>query len=964
MVDSKIFDEKYEALNKKQKEAVDTIYGPVMVVAGPGTGKTTILTLRIANILRKADAKPDEILALTFTEAGARNMRDKLREIIDDTSFRVNIFTFHGFANYIRGIYPENFTKIGERMPASDADKIEVIESILNKQGFRELRVSEFGISIGKVSGRISDLKRELITPESLAQIVGGEEIKIKDEIKSLQKEKVTKTAEKEIERKEKAVRRLAEFAALYELYERELKSRALYDFDDAILELIRALKENGDMRSEVRERFQFILADEHQDANGAQNEILKLFKDEDEVDPPNIFVVGDDKQSIFRFQGASLEHFYNFASEFPGAKKISLEDNYRSQRTILDASHSLISSDGRSHQKLSSNVPHAEKKIEVVEYTDYESELMGVAKEVKAIADKNSGESVAIITRNNQALFDIAEYLKAINVNFKIAGERSLFEDIEYRKLLSLLEALCDPYEGRLLAALYAGYFNAPIHELLRIAGAARRERRDPAELLFAKDSGINEMGEIMDLISRAKKTLVTEMLQGIKDAVYTNSAPAAYDALRAVFDEARKLVVKKRSATLGDLVSHLKFLEKHHLAPLSGEKAVNAKVELLSIHRAKGLEYDYVFIIDATAKRFEGSGKRGDLLAIPGVGIDSQLEEERRLLYVAMTRGKRHVTISYSLAGERGEDNAPTGLLEEIDPKFVDRHVAADIEKIDLLKTPRMDKAAKIEELRVAFLSRSFSVTALNNFIECPWKYLFRNLLLIPDVSEYSANLGNACHNTLRVFHLNTKKGKCMTERELLDLVSQSVHHEPFSQSEIPLALEKAEEYVSAYVKSFVPFTPDEEVYVEEAFSFSYPMVLGGKQASIQITGKIDLARERGGAVSVIDFKTKKRMTANAIKGLTKTDTGNEWRQLQFYKFLFENARPESTVSEGVLTFLSPEKGVPLSEKFTLTNEDKKEIEERLSRVLSSIYDFNFLNETCGEKDCEYCSLSTTFR
>ncbi len=945
---SDTFDKKYKELNNKQIEAVDTIYGPVMVVAGPGTGKTTVLTLRIANILLKTDAKPEEILALTFTENGARTMREKLRDLIGDTSFRVNIFTFHGFANFIRSRYPENFTKIGERMPASDADKIEIIEDLISHTTFKELRVSQYGVSISKIGGRISDLKRELITAKDLLKI-------IKKEGKACP----PSASPAGDGRREKHLARIEEFAELYSEYEKELERRKLYDFDDAILELIDALRGNEEMLAEVRESFQFVLADEHQDANGAQNEILRLFKNDKEADPPNIFVVGDDKQSIFRFQGASLEHFYNFKSEFKGAKIIELEDNYRSQRIILDSSHSLISRDGRKHQALTSNVVHKERKIEIVEYNEYETELCETARRIKKLTENYAGRaSIAVIARHNKTLFDLAPYLEAEEVNFRIAGERSLFESLEYKKLFTLLTALADPYDGRLLKALYAGYFNVPVERLLQIAGEARKSRQDPANLIF-EDPLTEQVTLIKSLISKAKRTEAVEFLKEIRSELYKTSEEG-YEVLRTVFEEARKLTVKNRAATLDDLVKHLAFLERHNLAPLSGEKGTNAQVELLSVHRSKGLEYDYVFILDVSSRKFEGKGGRGDLLKIPGIGIDGETEEERRLLYVAITRARKHVTMSYSLIDEKGGGGAPSALLAEIDPEFFDRTVVAESVKRDLLSVPKIKDAKKREAFRAAFLTRGFSVTALNNYLECPWKYFFRNLLLIPDVPEYAASLGNACHNVLKDFHLRAKRGEIVKGKALKDLVAAMVHREPFTHSELPLALEKAEEYITAYADDFQGFKSDEIVYIEEPLSYTHYLKDKERSFDITITGKLDLARDEAGEVSVIDFKTKKRMTRNAIMGKTKNDSGNEYRQLQFYKMLTENAKPDVTVVEGILTFLNPDEGKVRSEVFELAKSDRDDIESVLRDTLIEIHDLEFWDKTCGDKDCEYCSLS----
>ena len=931
---------------------MDSVYGPVMVVAGPGTGKTTVLTLRIANILAKTDAKPEEILALTFTDNGAKNMREKLREIIGDASFRVNIFTFHSFANHMRGLYPENFSKIGERMPAGEAEKFEIIEDIISNQSFRELRVSQYGVSIGKIAKRISDLKRELISPKDLEKLIKSEEKSL--DAKEKESRRYGRDPDFASGKKEKYFIRIKEFARAFELYEKELQKRSLYDFDDAILELIRALKENPDMASEMRESFQFVLADEHQDANGAQNEILKMFKAEG-VEKPNVFVVGDDKQSIFRFQGASLEHFYNFSREFKGAQKISLNESYRSHRIILDASHSLISKDDGAHQKLKANVQYEEKKLEIGEYTDYTSELFDIARKVKEIISKRGNrETIAIIARGNKALFDIAPYLEREKVKFNIKGERSFFSDFHYRKLVYLFEALVNPYDGALLKALYAGYFEADIADVIALANAAKSRRRDFAALFL--EGNVNH--RVKELIAKAKRMPALEFLKEIKDEIQKNRSTFEYDVLRAVYEEAGELTKKNRGATLDDLVEHLKFLEKHNLAPLASGAEMQANVELLSIHRAKGLEYDYVFIIDAVAKRFEGSGRRGDLLQIPGIGVDTELAEERRLLYVAITRAKKHASISYSLTGDEGGDTSPSVLLSQIDPKFAQKvvhpkeSVRADLPDIALPPTHK-------RILREAFLTRNFSVSALNNFLKCPWKYVARNLLLVPEPTEWSALLGTACHNALKIFHINAKKGKALGKKELKRLINQCILAEPFTASDLPVALEKAERSIFAYADSFVPFKKGEKISVENSEAFVYRVKDGRDDFGITVTGKIDLSKETNGRTRVIDFKTKKRMTRNEIKGETKNSDGDEMRQLQFYKFLLENTKKDCNVESGTLTFLMPERGKVLSETFELNDTDKAKIEETIRKSLLSIYRLDFRGETCTDKNCEYCSL-----
>lgn len=974
-MDTTIFKEKYKVLNAKQKEAVDALDGPVMVIAGPGTGKTTVLTLRIANILLKAGAKPEEILALTFTESGVRAMREKLREIIGDTSFKVNIFTFHGFGNYMRSLYPEYFSKIGGRVPASSIDTVEIIEDILSRESFKELRPTTFGVKVSEISKRIGELKKEAISPETLKEMLKKERREHQAYVKSL--DKVNKTTEAEIERKEKYLTRMDEFARTYELYEKELEKRELYDYDDTILGLIDALRENPDLQAEMRENFQYVLADEHQDANGSQNEILKFFRgvELDAVDPPNIFVVGDDKQSIFRFQGASLENFYQFEEFFPGAKKIDLTHNYRSHSNILETAHHLISHDGRDHTALSPNVSYEIKPIEVLEFNDFEEEVAGTISKVKDELSKNPKDKVAIIARTNGALFEIARYLEKEKIEFSLIGEKSLFETHAFTKISLLFEALLEPLnDEKMLPAIYLGFFKINLHDILAIENNAKKKRVAFGALLL---KGIFEGEELNDLdslkklreelevfIANAKKLPLLEFLKNISPKLLDGSDKEASEVLRGLFVEGDKLVIKKRNATLEDFVDHLKRLQKHNLAPIAETAEKDAHLELISIHKSKGLEYDFVHIVDVTDKKFEKSGRRGDLLKIPGVGATRDVEEDRRLLYVAITRAKKHATLSFSLAGIKGEDQAPSALLDELKGELLKKTKVEKVEKIDLFQSGEKISSDLKKELKETFLKRNFSVTALKNYLECPWKYFWRNLLLVPDVKDFQALLGTACHEALRNIHHLAKKGKLVKDKELKKIIEDAVEAEPFSKSELSVALEKAEEYIGSYVKSFENFGEDKKIFIEEKISVPLFVQNGGKDFEIMLTGNLDLAEKEGNRVKVIDFKTKKRVTRNEIIGETKNSDGSLYRQLQFYKFLWERSNKDDVVEEGVLTFLVPDKGKILSESFSLGKEDSQNVEKVVVDALKEIHSFSFWDKKCEDKKCRYCELADIFK
>ncbi|MDQ5927940.1 MAG: ATP-dependent helicase UvrD/PcrA, partial [Patescibacteria group bacterium] len=337
VISSPVFDKSYKGLNPEQKDAVDTIHGPVMVIAGPGTGKTTLLTLRIANILKETDASASSILALTFTESAVSSMRQKLFGIIGTDAYRVQINTFHGFANDIIRRYPEYFPRIIGSRNIREIEIIKMIREIIDANDFAHIK--PFGSPFHYVRDAvksIQSLKREGVTPEKFIENVELSSRPAPDGVHNVDDLPSKKDADVEVR-----TLRNKELATVYKAYEAMLTERKLYDFDDMLLDVVAALRDNDTLRATLQERFQFILADEHQDANASQNAILELLCSFD--DKPNLLIVGDEKQAIFRFQGASLENFLYFKRKFPSAKVIFLTSNYRSGQPILDAAHSLI---------------------------------------------------------------------------------------------------------------------------------------------------------------------------------------------------------------------------------------------------------------------------------------------------------------------------------------------------------------------------------------------------------------------------------------------------------------------------------------------------------------------------------------------------------------------------------------------------------------------------------------------
>jgi DNA helicase-2/ATP-dependent DNA helicase PcrA len=344
-----LFEKSFSILNKEQKEAVENIEGPVTVVAGPGTGKTQILTLRIANILKEmgSDFAPN-ILALTFTNSGVHAMRKRLVEFVGvELAYQVSIFTFHSFAEDQIKKNPEVFKDFSFSRPISDIEKIEIIEDILNRSDLKALQTfsSDFHYT-QKIISAIDNLKSEAFTPEDFKKTFP----KIEERI--LQKEgenafyKINRGEAKKGEIKkeilakiEKQKEKQKELLGIFIDYQEKLKELKLYDFSDMILSVVFEAENDNDFRVSLQENFLYLLVDEHQDTNNAQSKIIEIISSASiNENRPNIFTVGDQKQAIYRFQGASLENFTSFREKYSDVKIINLDKNYRSSQNILDS--------------------------------------------------------------------------------------------------------------------------------------------------------------------------------------------------------------------------------------------------------------------------------------------------------------------------------------------------------------------------------------------------------------------------------------------------------------------------------------------------------------------------------------------------------------------------------------------------------------------------------------------------
>jgi len=965
------FLKRYKELNLAQKEAVDTLEGPVMVIAGPGTGKTRTLTLRIANIVRQTDTEPDNILALTFTEAGVISMRKNLAEVMGADAYAVNINTFHGFSNNVIKTYPECFPRIIGSEPITDSEKIRIIESVLENTSLKKLRpMGDRFHYLRDILGAISDLKREGVDVKDFKEIVSEWRKKfsaIEDlyynsgRYKGKMKGKYA-DEEKDIVKNE-------DLTLIYETYEKELAERKLYDYEDMIMETLKALRMDENLLLSLQEKYQYVLVDEHQDSNKAQNKILELLLSFH--DNPNVFIVGDQKQAIFRFQGASLDNFYYFKDLYIQAKLIALGENYRSTEEILSGAYSLIPED----EELKSSVGKGEK-IKIYEFANEIAEEYFLADEIKRkIQEKVLPEEIAVLFRENKDGIPIAETFAKYGIPFVVESDNNLLSDRDVRRIITVMKAVSDTTDPSLAEAMHMSFFGVNPLEIYKILDETRKGKTSLMEsVMKSKNPEIKAFGEKISVWRTISKN---ETLMETTDAIITESGivpdimarPDSLERMEKITDfyaHVREFAERKKNANLEDFINHIGVMEEYGVSVGSRKSALSEKkVRLMTAHRSKGQEFGSVYVVRAIDGLW-GNKRRPEKLRLPysvyslsGRDIEKseKQDDERKLFYVALTRAKRELAITWSREGKEGREQLPTEFIGEIREDMV---VRVQTEKWNK-KTPehmrvllsRAPKTEPKEEIRKiveeTLKEKGLSATDVNDYLECPWKYFYTGLFRIPEKKGLPLIFGTAVHAALKDFFESVKEQGLRKDY----LILRFKHHlgnEPLKKNDFEELLAKGEKALSAY---FDEHKDD----LEKDFLAEFNIAGVEVAPDVTIKGRIDRMEKKGFSDEVIvtDFKTGRPKSEREIT------TGNIKRQLVFYKLLldgYKNGKYKMVSAQ--VDFVEPdEKGKCKRVSFVVTPEEEETLKKEIIKIADEIRSLAFWDKRCSDKDCPYCKL-----
>jgi DNA helicase-2/ATP-dependent DNA helicase PcrA len=986
-MDETSYNEGYNKLNAAQREAVDTIDGPVMVVAGPGTGKTQVLALRIANILKKTDTKADAVLCLTFTNSGVRAMRDRLEHYIGNTAHDVVIRTFHSFAIDLVERHYELLDYAVMPSLLSDDEAVFLVDQILHENEWGHIRPrTNPSMYFGDLKQLISILKRERISAEAFLYEVEADIKSLQNDPESISTRGESKgKMKKEVEKKIESLERTSEVVEFYRLYEDKKRTMSRMDYDDVLEYSVRLAEEYEDVSADIRENYLYVLVDEHQDSSGVQNSFLKAVWKETEL--PNIFVVGDDRQLIYGFSGASLSYFTEFSNLFGKAKLIPLTENYRSTTNILALADELLQS-SMTVGKLSSNI-EGDDTIHLSEYTYPRDEIIAAGLYFKhQIEGGVDPRQCALLVPRNYHVRDALATLSSLGVPVSYGANVSLFSTRQTEVLRRVLGIIAAPYDAKLLAESVldreSGISPLVGHGFLRQTKVDRLTIDElvnygRGDTLFSGESPVAKWGSKLkgwvDALSHEKLSLLVSSLGNellVDSSANNDELLENVEVVRSFIHLATLFQENNKKPTLTAFLDYIDRLESYGAHIELAHFASEAGVQVMTLQKSKGMEYTCVWVAHMNEEVLMSEKKNGFTLPekIKEHVNERTIEMAKRELYVAITRAKQSCTISYASKAYTGTGLSLAHIIRDLDPKHFDIHDATATEQELLAQGPELytrtivrPSTNTIEDLKQLvvdnYADTKVSVTMLNNFFECPRKWYFRNFLRLPEVKGVSLALGSAVHSTIEYI---LKAGSLPTdihiqEKIYLELEKEGVVEGAVFKKLAKDAISAVKHWLSSYyVHLSTDFTS------ERSLQFRDPLY-----SHLLMYGKIDLTeRTSDGTITITDFKTGSSKTPGMIEKLGEDGRMSDLlRQLAMYSYLVSGAEKGKVVARSRLLFLESKSTDKNSlyeahideEKRDLLIRDIKEYDEALKT--GSWVDRECHYKSYGGTDtCEYCA------
>ncbi|THH37946.1 ATP-dependent DNA helicase [Neolewinella litorea] len=1018
-------------LNDRQRAAVEAVEGPVMVLAGPGTGKTHLLAARIGNILLRTDAGAQNILCLTFTDAGVKAMRERLLSFIGPEAHRVSIFTFHSFCSQVIQHNLHYFGRPGLE-PLSELERIRIIRDLLDRLpqtdplrlGYHETYHYE-----DHLQDLFAQMKAENWTEDEMQQrittYVDGLERHPDFTYQRKYKDKQAgdpKTGLIEEERGRMA--KLASAVSLFPRYQEALRQQRRYDYGDMIGWVLRAFHDHPALLRSYQERFRYLLVDEFQDTNGSQERIIRLLTDYWEN--PNIFIVGDDDQAIYEFQGARLNAMVDFHNRYArDLTVVTLTENYRSIQPILNGAEAVIN---RNVLRIGDRLPHRDidkrlnsnsagadagavpaegagpRGITYRSFPDHRQETGYLVGQLKHWHEAGIpwSEMAVIYAKHSQA--DLLRHLlERAGIPYRSKRRPNVLDGRPVRQLRDLLRYLHAEYErpgtGEYLIfrILHFRCFGLRPHDL-SLVNLGRldavdvhgrfpgwREYLQQAELYpYGVEEGAalhRVAGWLEEAIGRIGSLPLAELVEyvlngsGLLAGVLRDPNRAELLQHLATFtDFVLRELSRRPRLTLRDLLETLDQMDGNRIElPLRSHLDQADAVLLVTAHSAKGLEFEKVWMLDCSEKSWgPGGGRSRSRFKLPDTltyaGTEDEEEARRRLFFVALTRARSEVVLSCAEFSSKDKLQQHVAFVDELmdggdvahretnlDAAILDELALLQLSPKDPARFPLLERSA-IDQLLSEF---RLSVSALYAYLDCPLRFYYEKLLRVPDRERERTVYGSALHEALQDYFLRMKRDPdhAFPSREELVYnfeIALAKRRGLLSRKGYESRLERGRRELVTYYDTFrKDWVNDVEIEY---------LIRNAEVDGIPLTGIIDRIDVMSDAyVRVVDYKTS-TAGSGKLRRPSKTNPygGDYWRQLTFYKLLYDN-RPGNLrrVKEGRISYLltNPD-GQQTEERIELMTKDTDALRKILRDTWEAIQDHQFTG--CGKPDCEWCRFA----
>ncbi len=1026
------FLERYNKLNERQREAVDTIYGAVMVIAGPGTGKTEVLSMRIAALLRsEAQVQPQEILCLTYTDEATNSMRRRLVQIIGTAAHKVNIHTFHAFCNNVIQNNSEHFS-LRSLQPISDLERTELlykmIEELPRGHPLRKLSGNIY-FDTGKLHRLFDVMKKEHLTAESVSRSIDTyiEDLPNREGYIYKVNGKGYKKGDLKQKLVEEEIRKMEDTRAaahLFDKYDAMMKEAGRYDFNDMIAWVLEAFEHNPALLQSYQERYQFILVDEFQDTNGSQNELLNFLTSYWEN--PNVFVVGDDDQGIYEFQGARIRNIVDFYERHKAdIKIIVLPQNYRSSQAILDKAMASIENNKKRlinqlHElELDKNIVAAAERFiggnetitpVVKAYSNVLQEEADIVLQIERLQQLGVPlRGVAILYAQHRQAQNIMALMERKGIPFNVKKPVNILELPLTEQILNVLRYLDQerkkPFDGEevLFELMHAPYYGIEPTDIAHLSLYIQSNRKEKGPIrwrllisnpLLLESLGlrsakaIQRLGNSLDQWEKQQLSLPLPLLvekivheSGIvAHLVRTTDHVWNLQALHTFFEFVKETYARTPRIKPAEFLQTVSRMNDEHISvPLQRVIQNENGLHFYTTHSAKGNEFEYVFLIGVTKNFWEGKKGGGNEYRMPDTitATDEDAEKSyktevaRRLFYVALTRAKKHLQVSFAINDNAGKALETSVFIDEISTP--EERVQQSVAGEDIMKhlewaiqpVPEIRiKTANAEWIERVLQQFIMSYTALSKFLRCPLAFYYETILKVPYQKNDALAFGSAVHYALeRMFRdMKENKGVFPDKDHVLGAFNSALYSESscFTQVQFDRRMEQGHTLLSEYYDHYIDTFPKD---VEIEFKVPRYMLDG-----VPVTGKIDKIELSGDSCKVVDYKTgdpDKSATPMTAPPNDKEPLGGDyWRQMVFYKLLLENYEDRSwRVTTGMFDFVQKNKtGQYKQVVVPIFAQDEEIVMGQIKDAYRRIMNHEF-DRGCGKETCHWCNFAKRY-